>query len=60
MGKMCVTKINEMVSIEEISFTPDPANKHSRIFTIGYGDVMRDTMTWRIVSDTSVKEVDSQ
>ncbi|MGB8312405.1 MAG: hypothetical protein WCE81_11185 [Halobacteriota archaeon] len=60
MGKMCVTKINEIVSIEEISFTPDPANKHSRIFTIGDGDVMRDTMTWRIVSDTSVKEVDSQ
>jgi len=59
MGKMCVRVIKE-AELKEVSFTPDPANKHSRIFEIDDGGVKRDTMTWSIISDTSVKEEDSR
>ena len=54
MGKFCTCEIKD-VEIKEISFTPAPASKHRRIFAMSDGDVTRDTMTWRIISDTSAK-----
>lgn len=51
MGKMCARIITSVKEIREISLVQEPANKHARVLRIRDGGVIRDFLTWRVVSN---------
>lgn len=52
MGEICVRIIEEVKELTEVSVVTEPANKRARIIRMSDEDgILRDTMTWRPVSD---------
>lgn len=49
MGEFCTQELLE-VSIRELSIVDEPANRHARITSMTIDGVMRDHLTWRVVS----------
>jgi hypothetical protein len=58
MGKLC-HRIIRAARIEEVSFVPDPANKHCRVYTIAENGVSRDVLTGRVQPTGSATDVAS-
>lgn len=49
-GEFC-SEVIEAAQLREVSIVPDPADKRARVTAIGDGDVRRNTMTLRPISD---------
>ena len=51
MGRMCTEIVNEIAELRSVDVVRNPANPHCRIMQFTDGGVMRDYMTWRIISE---------